>query len=161
MTWLQVCGLCATFPTGVFGAILLGACVGGTALDEERAIRELDAAWSQALSARDLDAVMSYYADDAAFLAPNAPIVRGKAAIRARFAGRLALPGYSASFAPTAITVARSGDIAYEIGAYRLVIDDGAGQSRTTTGKHLVTWEKRDGAWRVTAESINPDHPPA
>lgn len=166
MSWQSTYALCASIP-GVLGAVLLGACAGGganasasNAGEAEREIRELDAAWSRALSSRDLDAVMSYYAEDAVFLAPHIPIVRGKAAIRARFAARLILPGYSASFEPTAISVARSGEMAYEIGAYRLVIDDADGRTKTTIGKHLVTWERRDGAWRVTAESINADHPP-
>ena len=132
-----------------------------TGSDDERIIRDLDTAWSTALGVRDLDAVMSYYAHDAVFLAPNAPIVTGKEAIRAWFARRIARPRYTVSFAPTAIVVAGSRDMAYETGVFRSSVHDANGRPMLTTGKHLVTWGKRGGAWKVTAESINADHPPA
>lgn len=127
---------------------------------EESVIRQLDTAWSGALTAKDLDGAMAYYAQGAVLLTPGAPIITGVDQIRIWFAQRIALPGYSASFVPTAIAVARSCDMAYELGAYRAVVANASGAMVITTGKHLVTWEKRGGSWKVTAESINPDHPP-
>jgi uncharacterized protein (TIGR02246 family) len=160
MPWRQKLGLWSSLP-GAFGSIILAACAATRpAGDEERTIRELDAAWSRALASKDLDGVMSYYADEALFLAPGSPIVKGKEQIRMRFARRMSLPGYSASFEPTSIVVARSRDMAHEVGVFRLTLDDAAGIRTTTTGKHLVTWEKRGGTWKVTAESINADHAP-
>jgi uncharacterized protein (TIGR02246 family) len=134
---------------------------GASALDsaavEERRIRAVDSVWSAALQARDLDAVMSNYAEDAAFLAPGQPLLEGKRDIRAWFARQLAVPGYSATFSPTVVVVARSNDMAYEIGAYRVTYRDADGALVSRVGKHLVTWGKRDGRWRVTAESISGD----
>lgn len=126
--------------------------------DEQR-IREIDAAWSQALHDKDLDKVMSNYAEDASFLPPDEPIVRGQGNIREWFARRVAMPGYSASFTPTRIVVAKSADIAYELGTFRVTVDDAAGKPLEYSGKHLVIWEKRGGHWKVTAESINRDSP--
>lgn len=131
----------------------------GTPADEQ-AIREIDAAWSRALQNKDLDQVMSNYAEDASFLPPGEPIVVGRAQIRAWFAKRVSLPGYSATFAPTTVRVSKSRDIAYELGTFRVSINDPAGKPAVHLGKHLVTWEKRDGHWKVTAESINSDSPP-
>lgn len=71
---------------------------------DEHTIREIDAAWSQALQDKDLDKLMSNYADDADFLPPDEPIVRGLDNIRAWFGKRIATPGYSASFAATSPT---------------------------------------------------------
>jgi len=51
--------------------------------DDERAIRAADAATLKAAQAKDMDGVTANYADDASWLPPNAPIVTGKAAIRA------------------------------------------------------------------------------
>jgi len=51
--------------------------------DDERAIRAADAATLKAAQAKDIDGVTANYADDASWLPPNAPIVTGKAAIRA------------------------------------------------------------------------------
>lgn len=42
---------------------------------EEEIIRENDAAWSEALTNKDLDKVMTNYAEDASFLVPDEPIV--------------------------------------------------------------------------------------
>jgi uncharacterized protein (TIGR02246 family) len=131
----------------------------GTPADE-LAIREIDAAWSRALQNKDLDQVISNYAEDASFLPPDEPIVVGRAQIREWFAKRVSLPGYSATFAATTVRVSKSGDIAYELGTFRVSINDPAGKPVVHLGKHLVTWEKRDGGWKVTAESINSDSPP-
>lgn len=127
---------------------------------DEQMIRDIDTAWSRALQNKDLENVMANYAEDARLLPPDEPIVLGRAQIREWFARRVRLPGYHASFSPTTIKVARSGDIAYELGTFRVTIDDEAGRPVVHVGKHLVTWEKRDGQWKVTAESLNRDSPP-
>src|SRR5690606_28861327 len=69
--------------------------------EDEAAIRGIDTAWSAALGQKDLDAVISVYADDAVFLAPNQPIIEGRDAIGAWFKARFETPGYDASFVPT------------------------------------------------------------
>lgn len=124
---------------------------------EAAAIRAIDAAWSRALHAKDLDRVMDNYADDAVFLAPRQPIVRGKDAIRAWFAERIAQPDYSATFEPTEVVVAAARDMAYETGVFHATGRDAGGALVQRVGKHLVTWMKRDGRWKVTAESISTD----
>lgn len=131
-----------------------------SALADEQTIREIDAAWSRALQNKDLDLVMSNYAEDASFLPPDEPIVVGKAKILEWFAKRVTLPGYSAAFTPATVRVSRSQDIAYELGTFRVTINDAAGKPVVHLGKHLVTWERRAGRWQVTAESINRDSPP-
>lgn len=126
---------------------------------DEQTIREMDATWSQALQHKDLDKVMSSYAEDASLLPPDEPIVRGLGNIRRWFAKRVAVPGYSATFAPTTIVVSKSGDIAYELGTFHVMVKDESGKPLEYSGKHLVTWQKRDGHWKVVAESINRDSP--
>jgi len=125
--------------------------------EDERAIRAADEAWSRALERNDLDGLMASYAEDAVLLPMDAPAVVGREAIRARFARRLAIPGFSASFATTRVVVAQSRDMAYELGTFRVSWDDERGRPVARAGKHLVTWEKSGGRWQVTAESINYD----
>ena len=127
--------------------------------NDEQAIREIDAAWSHALENRDLDKLMSNYSEDADFLSPDVPLIHGKEKIRERFAKRMALPGYSASFVPTKIVVSEAGDMAYEIGAFRATLNNEAGEPVVRAGKHLVTWGKSRGRWVVLAESLNFDAP--
>jgi ketosteroid isomerase-like protein len=126
---------------------------------DEQAIREIDVAWSQALEDKDLDKVMLNYSEDASLLPPDEPIVHGQGNIREWFRKRMATPGYSATFAPTTIVVAKSGDIAYELGTFRVTVEDESGKPVEYSGKHLVTWEKRGRRWKVAAESINRDSP--
>lgn len=126
---------------------------------DQQTIRVIDAAWSQALQNKNLDKVMSNYAEDASFLPPDQPIVVGKARIRAWFARQITLPGFSATFSPTFVKVSRSQDLAYELGTFRVTINDQSGKPVTYLGKHLVTWEKLNGRWKVAAESINRDSP--
>lgn len=104
---------------------------------------------------------MENYANDAAFLVPNQPIIVGKQAIREWFEARIATPGYTATFAPTKIAVSSAGDMAYELGTFAASAQAADGRTVKSIGKHLVTWEKRDGRWRVTAEAISTDSPPS
>src|SRR5580704_12120386 len=53
---------------------------------DESTLRDLDAQWSKAAAARDVDATVSYYSDDASLLAPNAPAVGDQQSIRAAWA---------------------------------------------------------------------------
>ena len=103
-------------------------------------IRDIDATWSNNLASLNLDGVMDVYSDDAVLLAPNQPIVVGKAAIREWFVAVMSTPGYSATFAPTKIVVARTGDIAYEIGTFSASARDSNGLAVSRVGKHLVAW---------------------
>ncbi len=128
---------------------------------DEKEIRRIDAAWSSDLQAKNLDAVMENYADDAAFLVPNQPIIVGKQAIRDWFQARIDTPGYNATFAPTKIVVSSAGDMAYELGTFAASAQTADGKTVRSVGKHLVTWQKRDGRWRVTAEAISTDSAPA
>ena len=96
---------------------------------------------------------MTNYAEDASFLVLDEPIVEGKENIRKWFASRIALPGYSATFYPTRVVVSQSGDMAYELGKFRVVHKDESGKPFVHFGKHLVRWEKHRGQWKVIAES--------
>src|SRR5215469_11615007 len=149
-----------TFATTiVFFTMAIGFCSQASSRQskDEEIIREIDAAWSGALKNKDLDRVMANYADDASFLPPDEPIVRGWEKIREWFEKRIALPGYSATFAPNTIVVSRSRDMAYELGTFRVTVNDETGKPVAYVGKHLVVWEKRDAHWKVVAESINRD----
>jgi len=123
---------------------------------DEQAIRALDTAWSQAAQARNLDKTVSYYADDASMLPPNMPIAAGKDAIRAVWSQLLAMPGVI-TFAPSKVVVAKSGDLAYEVGAFQITVNDAQGKPAISTGKFVVTWQKRSGQWKVVADIFNDD----
>jgi len=125
---------------------------------DEAAIRAASAAWSQAATAKDLDKAVSFDADDALILPEKAPALRGNENIRKNWAPLLALPGPGLSWQTSALEVARSGDLAYETGAYHFVTTDKKGKSADYNGKYLVIWKKQsDGAWKVAVDTDNPD----
>lgn len=124
---------------------------------EERAIRDTDAAWSQAAEAKDLDKTVSFYADDASVLPFNAPIATGKDQIREVWSHLISMPGFSLRFAPTKVEVSKSKDMAFEIGTFQLTTNDAQGNPATTVGKYVVTWEKQAGKWKAAADIFNTD----
>ena len=83
---------------------------------DESAVRTADIDMAQQATNKNLDALVSYYAEDASMLPTNAPIVTGKEAIRAAWEKDLALPGFALSWQPIRVEVARSGDLAYTEG---------------------------------------------
>jgi uncharacterized protein (TIGR02246 family) len=129
---------------------------GQNASSDEQAIRALDAAWSNAASSKDLDKTVSFYADDASMLPPNAPIATGKDAIRSAWSHFMSLPGFNLQFAPTKVVVAKSRDLAYEIGTFQMTLNDSQGKPGTSVGKFVVV-QKRAGHWKAVADIFNDD----
>jgi uncharacterized protein (TIGR02246 family) len=129
---------------------------------DEAAIRQTDAEWVEAAQSKKVDAWLAFYTDDAVVLPPNDEVAKGRESARKSVAGLLALPGLSISWKPTKVIVARSGDIAYLIGAYSLSFQDAGGQPLADHGKLLEIWEKQsDGTWKCSADTWNSDLPPA
>jgi len=124
---------------------------------EEKAIRDADVQWSKAASSHDLNGTVSYYADDASVLPPNAPIATTKDAIRAAWSGLVGPPDITVSWEETKVEVAHTGDLAYAIGTYKIDLKP-AGDK----GKFVEVWKKQaDGKWKCVADIFNSDLPPA
>jgi uncharacterized protein (TIGR02246 family) len=126
---------------------------------DEKAIRDLDAQWSKAAAARDVDGTVSYYSDDASLLAPNAPIASDRQSIRASWASLLG-PDTNLSWQATKVEVARSSDLAYLVGTYQLTTKDAQGKPVSDNGKFVEVWKKQaDNKWKVVADIFNSDLP--
>jgi len=128
----------------------------------EKALRDLDAQWSAAAGAKDLDKTVSYYADNAIVMPPNAPAATTKEAIRAAWKDLLALPGLALSWKATHVEVAALGDMAWMTGTYEIMTKDAGGKPTNDHGKYLEVWKKQaDGKWKVVADIWNSDLPTA
>ena len=126
----------------------------------EQALRDLDAQWSAAAGAKDLDKAVSYYSNDATVMPPNASAARTKEAIRKVWQDLLASPGLSISWKATKVEVAKSGDLACLSGTYELTINDPSGKPLNDHGKYVEVWEKQaDGKWKCGADIWNSDLP--
>ena len=62
----------------------------------------------KAANAKDLDAFVSSYADDASVLTPNAPIFTGKQQIKEGLKPMLADPQFSMTLIPTRVEVSKA-----------------------------------------------------
>jgi len=127
-------------------------------MSDEQAIRETVAAWSQAAGAKDLNKCVSFYDEDASVLPFNAPIATGKDQIRKVWSQLMSNPAYSLRFGPAKIEVARSADLAYEIGTFDLTLADQNGKPAAMRGKYVVAWKKQpNGEWKAAADIFNTD----
>jgi uncharacterized protein (TIGR02246 family) len=124
------------------------------------ALIDTDQAWSATV--HDAEKFVSFFADDASFLAPDMPLAQGKEAIRAAADQMLALPGFDVTWKASKADVAASADFGYTLGTYQLTTNDAAGKPVTSVGKYVTVWKKQDdGQWKVVADCFNPDAPPA
>jgi ketosteroid isomerase-like protein len=128
-----------------------------TSADEQR-IRDLDKAWSQAAASKDVDKTVSYYTDGASVMPFNAPIATGKDQIRHAWSELMANPGFALTFTPTRIEVAKSRDLAYEVGTFEWKMNDAQNNPTTSSGKYVVAWKRQPkGEWKVDLDIFNTD----
>ena len=128
----------------------------------EQALRDLDAQWSAAAAAKDVDKTVSYYSDDAVVMPPNAPSATTKEAIKNAWKEMLTTPGAAISWKATKVEVAKSGDLACVSGTYEETTTDASGKPVKDRGKYVEVWEKQaDGKWKCGADIWNSDLPVA
>jgi len=115
-----------------------------TTQKDEQIIRNRARAMAEAVAAKDPDRTAAFYAEDAVFLWPGTPLADGRQAIRAAWDGFMNLPGFDLDFWPVRVAVAEAGDMALEVGAFRLMGQD---------GKYIVTWKKNGDEWMIAADA--------
>lgn len=112
-----------------------------------------------ALAAKDFAAFANLYTEDAAYLPPNAPAVKGRAAMVTFLSG---FPPYS-DFKLGPATIHGSGDVAYVQGTFSMMVTPaGASAPVAEQGKWLVGARKQtDGSWKAAVGIFNSDLPVA
>jgi ketosteroid isomerase-like protein len=124
------------------------------------AIRAADAAWLKVYAAQDFDAAVAFCDEHGSMLVPNAPIATGKKAIANLIAAGFALRDYKLTWHPDKAGVARSGELGYTSGKYKVSFKDESGKTISDKGKYLMVWKKQsDGAWKVLFDMNNSDLP--
>jgi len=139
------------------GAASEAAASVASATDEE-AIRGQVARWLELIKSKDAAAIAQMYAEDGAFMPPNAAIAKGRATIERNWAAMMATPGFELTFAPEQIVVSSSGDLTLDRGTYQLTVAPD-GSKQVDTGKYVVVWRKVGGEWKAAADIINSDLP--
>ena len=130
---------------------------------DEAAIRAASMEWAAAARAKDADAFVAFYADDAVLLLEAAPDVSGKPAIREAIGGMMQDPSFALSLTTASVVVAGSGDVAYETGRYALTMSDASNNNAPTaqSGAFVVIWRKQaDSSWKVVVDAPISDPSP-
>lgn len=144
----------------VFGLILLSGC-GSPQVDveaEEQRLMELSREWSDVAAGDDVDALMSYWADDAVMMPPGQPPLRGKEAIREFVSATGDIPGFSITWEPLVAHVSESGDMGYMLERNQMTMPDSTGALVTQYNKVVTVWEKQeDGTWKNVVDMWNSD----
>ena len=127
--------------------------------EEEKSLRETDIAWSDAAGKKDVDATAAFMTDDGTQLPPNAPMSKGKDAVKKEWAGLLGLKDVAVKWEPTSVQVAESGEIGYTSGTYTLDFTDPKAGKVSDKGKYLEVWKKVDGKWKCYLDMYSSDLP--
>jgi ketosteroid isomerase-like protein len=128
----------------------------------KRILRDLDAQWSKAAAAKDLEQTIAYYSDDAIVLPPNARGAATKETIRNFWKDLLTSSGLMITWKPARVQLGKSGEMAWVSGAYELTMNDTSGKPINDRGKYLEVWEKQpDGKWKCVADMWNSDLVPS
>lgn len=145
------------------GASLLLVSCGGTesTAADEAAIRDINKKWMELIAAKDAKAIAeTVYAENGQLLPPNSPKAVGRDALVQAWTGVTSIPGVQLTFETESLTFAKSGELAVEVGTYKMVMGEGAAQA-TETGKSVVTWIRKDGKWQVLTDMFSSDAAPA
>jgi uncharacterized protein (TIGR02246 family) len=114
----------------------------------------IENAWAAAQNAKDVNALMALYADDAVSMPDGEPMLTGKAAIQKKQAADFAKPSKYASIAFETMDVYAQGNVVTEVG--KTMYKDAAGKT-TGGGKYIAVFEKRDGKYLCIREIYNQD----
>jgi ketosteroid isomerase-like protein len=151
-----------TATVAVACLIIQAACTQGTApapqttdnhAADEANVRVAVNTLKDAIRKRDVDAILSLYADDGWQLTESGAIARTAVERRAFWQAIVALPiANDIVDVAERIEVGRSGDVAVQYGEFRQIITDAAGNLESVPQKFMNSWRKQaDGSWKVSA----------
>jgi uncharacterized protein (TIGR02246 family) len=125
------------------------------------AIVAVSDAYLKASLAGDAKAIAALYTDDATELPPNAPMIKGRAAIEQHYVREMGSGMKILSLSFTHLETHATGDTGYDVGTYQQsVMPKGASAPVQDTGKYVVIMKRSAGAWKVAYAIYNSDMPP-
>ncbi len=129
--------------------------------DDDAAITALYQRFSQAYDDLDVQAVTDLYDDDAFYLSPGDDVAarQGRAAIEDAFSflGRVKERGAKMDIAFDILKRDIVGDLAYDVGYYRILnTPPDGGEKRSSAGKFVTVMKRgEDGQWRFVVDGYS------
>ena len=113
-------------------------------------------AFEEAFVKGDATALSLIYTEDAEWLVPEAPPIKGREAIAQAWKGVIGPGGNRVRVEVR--EVQDNGDWAFEVGSFTAIARDGA---VLNAGKYIVIWKRQsNGAWKTYRDIFNWDIPP-
>lgn len=130
---------------------------------DEKALKDDEVAWNKDWESKDVEKVISHYADDAELEVPDMQVLKTKDDMRNAIKQIESDPNWSISFASDKIEVAKSGDLGYVQGHYTVTATDPKTKKKVTEkGKYVTVYKKQaDGTWKAIQDINNEDATPA
>jgi uncharacterized protein (TIGR02246 family) len=117
-------------------------------------IQKIETAFAAADNARDVNAILAFYGDDAVTMGPEEPMTVGKAAIQKSIEAGFAKSAAGSTVTYDVLEVFGDENTVTEIG--KSTRKDATGKV-TYTGKYMAIWEKRDGKYVCIRDIGNSD----
>jgi len=127
-----------------------------------KAIHDLEVQQNKDWAAKNLDGIAAIYADDAVLMTPGGNPISGKEAIRDGIKQMVGDPALSLTFEASRTDVAKSGDLGYTQGSYKMTLTDSATHKVINDhGSYVTTYRKQaDGSWKAVADIATSEVPP-
>ncbi|CAN5168044.1 hypothetical protein BH18GEM1_BH18GEM1_22030 [soil metagenome] len=117
---------------------------------EVEAIHQVADRYEQAFAAKDVEALLGFYTDDAIWIAHDGTTTSGTDAFRQEYTEMTSQPGTTAmEIVPERTVVASAGDVGYTIGTYTLTTTAADGTPIQEGYRYVVGLEKVGGEWKV------------
>ncbi len=122
----------------------------------QAALREADAGYARAGVARDLDAFVAFYAQDAAVHPPGEAPVTGLEAIRAYLGRYFQDSAFAVTFQPVSAGLSDDGTMGYTLSGAELRATGPDGKPVTERIRDFHVWRKQtDGSWKLAIDIWN------
>ncbi len=124
---------------------------------ESAKLMRRDAEWANlATAAKNVDSIVSYWADDAVIMEPGQPVVEGKAAIRDFVEQSLKTPGFRIHWVSEKPAFSPDGKVAYMRATEEMNVPGPKGAPITLHLRGYSVWRlEPDGQWRCVVDIAN------
>lgn len=123
--------------------------------DIRNEIRKANDGFEAAFKRGDAAGLADLYTEDGMLLPTSSDFIRGKSGVREFWQGALDMGIKEARL--ESLEVERQGDVATEVGQYKLT---GAGGAPMDQGKYIVIWKQEGGRWKLHRDIWNSSQAP-